>query len=1222
MAKNEKTILDTDETILDAEAADATLPDDVATMPDDATVLDGEATSGDKSASPVLEQGASLLDTYRIESDAIEGGMGAVWRVHHTGWNVDLAMKRPKSSLFQSEKQKENFVHECEAWINLGLHPYIVSCYYVREIGNVPSIFSEWMDGGSLKNAIEGERLYEGNAAERILDIAIQFARGLHYAHEQGLIHQDIKPDNLLLTKAWDAKVADFGIAKARATLTVLDADIPTDATIFSASGGYTPAYCSMEQMRGEPLTRRTDIYSWAVSVMEMYLGERPWQNGVIAGAACEEYFPDAKVAIPPKMQVLLKKCLNAKEAERPHDFAEVEKGLLETYREETKEEYPRPVSKAAADTADSLNNRALSFLDLGKPDEAERCWERAFALHGKNRKALYNHTLYQLLYDRIPSEEALNRYRAVEDNNSESNLFLVQLYALCGKWKEAKKLQQDISVPSMTRWQAELAATPNCRCALSFDGAVFLRAIQFESNHSWILEIRDAVKNQILTSVQIPTLNLHWFVSEIACDDQHRHIACIVGTLRSLESSCRFQRDRDGVIQSRRYEDYYLSNTKLLIWKLEKSRTTLWREIPLPGDAPYNRNTLMYQRGLAFLNDGRIAVLLKQERKSQEQTQYNTLVQYIFDLANGVLQARKIPVDCETNRYGFHQLSADGSVALIQTRDGMKLLWKDRLYPLPGGCVPRIETEETLGQAVISENGQVLGFSHVLEDGKLRIPLLKHSGGQKCEFLPYTATTWGKWGIREFQLSQDGHILFFFERTNEQHTHFRAVDTRTGRLLGAVELDAEVSAMLLSRDDQVVLLLGVDMQLLCRLELSNFFNRDNPYVLCRVTSSKENLRQEDILHKLLAEFETAFEPFDFDRCWDSIRRMVKDVPGFDGSELYLRLTERVQARSKKGKFIGAVLKQVFTPGCARSFYLLLPSGHKLVRIESDIVSYATAVEPIDLWHMDKQELIVLSLQGIANYSWFKHIDNTYSSLCEVDETRFIYAGILYEIREEGIHPTIKIHPCTRKPNGNSTFPMPVCVFPDRSSILNGDVITDFADGKKSCLPSEVLAGNPRCIRIASDGGRICYANSSTRDAVIFDCAKRAFTIRFEGHTDKVVHAEFLQNDTLVITLGQDKTMRVYDACTGENLKVMKTNIGKGICLVKSHDERCVLAIGEGMKAELWDITAYELLGVLQLSSGKMKTACFSPDDTQILIHNIEKGGAWLYALEYEYILK
>ncbi len=243
MVKDEKTILDTEETIpnsdktvLDAETGDANLPDNrIATMPDDATALDGEEGSNGGDGAPVIEQGASLLDTYRVKSNVIEGGMGAVWRVHHTGWNVDLAMKRPKAILFQSEKQKENFIRECDAWIKLGLHPHIVSCYYVRRIGDIPTIFSEWMDGGSLKNAIEDGMLYEGNAAERILDIAIQFVRGLHYAHEQGLIHQDVKPDNLLLTKDWDAKVADFGIAKARATLTLLDADIPTDATMFSA---------------------------------------------------------------------------------------------------------------------------------------------------------------------------------------------------------------------------------------------------------------------------------------------------------------------------------------------------------------------------------------------------------------------------------------------------------------------------------------------------------------------------------------------------------------------------------------------------------------------------------------------------------------------------------------------------------------------------------------------------------------------------------------------------------------------------------------------------------------------------------------------------------------------------------------------------------------------------------------------------------------------------
>ncbi len=433
MAKDEKTILDaeetvldSDETVLDADAADATRPDDDdATMPDDATVLDGEAASDNGSVAPVIEKGASLLDTYRIESDAIEGGMGAVWRVHHTGWNVDLAMKRPKAGMFQTEKQKENFIRECDAWIKLGLHPHIVSCYYVRRIGDTPTIFSEWMDGGSLKNAINDGRLYEGNAAERVLDIALQFARGLHYAHEQGLIHQDVKPDNLLLTKEWDAKVADFGISKARATLTVPDADILSDATMFSVSGGYTPAYCSMEQMNGEPLTRRTDVYSWAISVMEMYLGDRPWQNGVIAGAACEEYFPAAKVTIPQKMRELLRECLKAKESERPYDFTEVEKRLLEIYREEAGEGYPRPVSKAAADTADSLNNLALTFLDLGKPEEAERCWKQALKMDPAHPDATYNNSLYLWRNGRITDETAKANVETVSPGGKPGELLL-----------------------------------------------------------------------------------------------------------------------------------------------------------------------------------------------------------------------------------------------------------------------------------------------------------------------------------------------------------------------------------------------------------------------------------------------------------------------------------------------------------------------------------------------------------------------------------------------------------------------------------------------------------------------------------------------------------------------------------------------------------------------------------------------------------------------------
>lgn len=145
-----------------------------------------------------ITKGTCIGDKYEVISNAIRGGMGSVWKVHHKGWNTDLAMKRPKPKFFEegSEKRKEKFINECKAWINLGLHPNIVSCYYVREIGGVPSIFSEWMENGSLGNRIGDKTLYEGTDEEvqkRLLDIAIQFARGLHYAHESDghLIHQD-----------------------------------------------------------------------------------------------------------------------------------------------------------------------------------------------------------------------------------------------------------------------------------------------------------------------------------------------------------------------------------------------------------------------------------------------------------------------------------------------------------------------------------------------------------------------------------------------------------------------------------------------------------------------------------------------------------------------------------------------------------------------------------------------------------------------------------------------------------------------------------------------------------------------------------------------------------------------------------------------------------------------------------------------------------------------
>ena len=331
-----------------------------------------------------------IMDMYKITSDAIHGGMGSVWRVHQQGSNRDLAMKRPQPRFFSegSQRRKEEFIKECENWINLGLHPNIVACFYVRGIGSVPTIFSEWMDKGSLKDCIRNGALYTGSeeeVQERILDIAIQAARGLQYSHKKGLIHQDVKPGNLLLTKgftAWDTKVADFGLAKAQSQLT--DGGKP-------ASSGYTIQYCPREQADGEPAEEWMDIYAWALTVLEMYCGKRHWETGAEAGRQFRAIFRQCRIPMPRAMRKLIKHCLKKKYT----SFEPIEELLLNNYRAVRGREYERKHEEAASDSADALNNQAISYIELGMTESATRCWEEAKKINFSHTESLYNAGLF-----------------------------------------------------------------------------------------------------------------------------------------------------------------------------------------------------------------------------------------------------------------------------------------------------------------------------------------------------------------------------------------------------------------------------------------------------------------------------------------------------------------------------------------------------------------------------------------------------------------------------------------------------------------------------------------------------------------------------------------------------------------------------------------------------------------------------------------------------------
>jgi serine/threonine protein kinase len=165
------------------------------------------------------QPGDTIADLYQVQAIIGAGGMGLVYRVHHPGWNLDLAVKSPRPDALLRPGAIDDFVREAQTWVNLGLHPHIVSCYYVRRLGGVPHVFAEYVDGGDLAGAIRSRNLYAGgprSALRRVLDIAIQLAWGLRHAHGQRVVHQDIKPANVLLTADGTAKITDFGLRPSR----------------------------------------------------------------------------------------------------------------------------------------------------------------------------------------------------------------------------------------------------------------------------------------------------------------------------------------------------------------------------------------------------------------------------------------------------------------------------------------------------------------------------------------------------------------------------------------------------------------------------------------------------------------------------------------------------------------------------------------------------------------------------------------------------------------------------------------------------------------------------------------------------------------------------------------------------------------------------------------------------------------------------------------------
>ena len=207
--------------------------------------------------------------------------MGEVYRARDARLGRDVAIKVLSESFARDPERLRRFEQEARAVAALN-HPNILGLYDIGTQNGSPYLVSELLEGESLREMLKNGPV----RARKAGDYAVQVASGLAAAHEKGIIHRDLKPENLFITKDGRAKILDFGLAKLTQSpnatpgpegLTVTSS--PTMAGVVMGTAGYM----SPEQVRGEPVDHRTDIFAFGAVLFEMMTGQRAFHRDTAA---------------------------------------------------------------------------------------------------------------------------------------------------------------------------------------------------------------------------------------------------------------------------------------------------------------------------------------------------------------------------------------------------------------------------------------------------------------------------------------------------------------------------------------------------------------------------------------------------------------------------------------------------------------------------------------------------------------------------------------------------------------------------------------------------------------------------------------------------------------------------------------------------------------------------------------------------------------------------